>query len=311
MRRAGVIIERKDAERLADFLLTQGITSRVDEESDGWGVWVHEEQHLAQAKQFLADFLADSNDVRFQGHAKSADEIRQAEQKRVKQASRNMIDPRRRWQGRRAGGFPVTISLIAICVGVAIVVGLGPPDEPYAKWLYFAPVMENPFKGSPPSALEAILGGQVWRLITPIFMHGSPAHLVMNLLMLFQLGALVETRKGSRLLLGLVLATALASNVGQYVMGYYSRDLTPFLGISGVVFGILGYAWMKSRFDASSGIHLPPNFVTWMIVFLAVCVSGLMERIFGIRIANTAHIVGLLTGMAIGYAPIWWRGMSR
>ena len=49
--------------------------------------------------------------------------------------------------------------------------------------------------------------GDVWRLVTPIFLHGGWIHLLFNMYMFFQFGALIETRKGTwRQSLGFVLS---------------------------------------------------------------------------------------------------------
>ena len=313
MRKAGTITEKSDADRFADYLLTQGISSRIDKEADGHAVWIIEEQHLEQARQYLDAFLANPADAKFQDLSGSANEIRRTERKREEQAAKNLIDPRRRWQGRHAGRFPVTISLIVISVLVAIVVGLKTKNIELSQWLYFAPFRLNPADGFlylSPYISEAMFSGQIWRFITPIFMHGGPIHILFNMYMTYQLGALVETRRGSWRFLLIVLATALISNTGNYLYGHYWGDgapyVAPFAGMSGVVYGIFGYAWMKSRFDSAAGIFIPPNLVVWLILWLFICMTGYIGNI-----ANTAHVVGLLTGMAIGYAPVFWRKIGR
>jgi len=313
MRRAGTISEKQDAKRFADYLLTQGIASRVDEESDGWSIWIIEEGQLEQAKRDLDLFRIDPSAAQFRGLSRSAEEIRRAEKKREQQYQKNVVDVRSRWQRAQSGRCPVTVALIVICIAVALTVGLNSKRDAYAKWLYFAPPLMTP-EGKiailSPHAAEAILSGQVWRLVTPIFMHGDFMHIIFNLFMTFQLGRLVESRRGSWRFVLLVLATAIASNIGQYgygrIWGEDAPYVTPFLGMSGVVYGVFGYAWMKSRFEPSIGIFIPPNFVVVLVVWLFLCMTGVIADI-----ANAAHVVGLLSGMAIGYAPVWWREWRR
>ena len=38
--------------------------------------------------------------------------------------------------------------------------------------------------------------------------------------------------------------------------------------MSGVVFGLFGYIWMKSRFEASSGYFMHPQTVVLMLLWL-------------------------------------------
>jgi len=203
-----------------------------------------------------------------------------------------------------------------ICLGLALFVGLADQwtrDQiVIADWLFFAPLVVHWGGGLLLSseAFEFIAGGQVWRLITPIFMHGDMRHLLFNMVGLFILGRLVESRRGSWRYVGLVLAAAVISNCAQYVRGFYwgpfSPNVVQFLGISGVVYGLFGYAWFKSMFDPSAGIFLSPMFIAFVLISLVLCISGVIGNI-----ANTAHIAGLATGAAIAYFPVLRRNRRR
>src|SRR5207248_3001805 len=59
------------------------------------------------------------------------------------------------------------------------------------------------------------LSGQVWRVPPPMFVHFSIWHLAFNMLCLWDFGGQVEDRRGSRQMLLLVLALAIAANIGQ------------------------------------------------------------------------------------------------
>jgi GlpG protein len=102
---------------------------------------------------------------------------------------------------------------------------------------------------------------------------------------------MIEARKGSWLLLILVLAIAAVSNVAQYIVGGPA-----FGGMSGVVYGLLGYVWMQGKFRPSSGLALHTQTVTMMIIWFFLCLSGMMGPI-----ANTAHAVGAVVGIAWGF----------
>ena len=115
--------------------------------------------------------------------------------------------------------------------------------------------------------------------------------------------ALIETRRGSLRLLGLTLATAVCSNLAEYVyMVRFQHQFPLFLGMSGVGFGMFGYIWMKSRFDPTASIQIEGSLVFLFLAWLVLCMTGLIGHV-----ANTAHAFGLLSGMAIGYAPVLWR----
>jgi GlpG protein len=146
-----------------------------------------------------------------------------------------------------------------------------------------------------------VLRGQVWRLVTPIFLHGSLAHLLMNMMAMQSLSTLIEIRRGTWRLAGLVLTTAIVSNVAQYL--YRGPG---FCGISGVALGLFGYLWMKSEFDPGAGIAIPRSSVIMMLVFVGLCLTTDL-----IPIANAAHLSGLATGMLLGYAPVALRKIRR
>ena len=103
-----------------------------------------------------------------------------------------------------------------------------------------------------------ICAGQVWRLITPAFMHGGWLHILFNMMWMVDLGRRIEPIKGSARFIGLVLGIAVISNVAQaswYAISPWEVEtgngpahFEYFLGMSGVVSGLFGYAWMCGRY---------------------------------------------------------------
>jgi len=64
----------------------------------------------------------------------------------------------------------------------------------------------------------------------------------------------------------------------------------------------LGYAWIRGRFDPSSGLSLNQSVVTMMIIWFFLCMTGLMGNV-----ANWAHGFGLATGMIWGFLAAKFR----
>ena len=307
MRQAGVIPDPKRAQQFADYLLIKAISTRLDETKEGVIVWVHDERFIEQSRQDLQDFLAAPDSTQFQDVAKEADRVRQEERKRESEYRKNVIDVRKRWQPRTAGKFPVTIALIVLSAVVSLAADFG-KNAKASEWLYIADLeildigADGRISYRPRSiGLSAIYEkGQVWRLVSPVFLHvGGWIHLLMNMYWTYQFGALIETRRGSWRLVGIVLATAVIPNLAQYWW-----DSPFFGGMSGVGFGLFGYIWMKSRFDPGAGIYIQPNLVGWFLIWMLLCMTGLVGSI-----ANAAHVAGLLVGMAIGYYPQLLRGI--
>ncbi|MGB1244518.1 MAG: rhomboid family intramembrane serine protease [Porticoccaceae bacterium] len=138
--------------------------------------------------------------------------------------------------------------------------------------------------------------GQYWKLITPIFLHFGLMHLVFNGLWLALLGGRIERLYGSMHLLLLVFVSGAVSNLIQYSW----QGSAYFGGMSGVVYALLGYIWIKSQLVSQPGLQLPPGILAFMLVWLLVGMTGVLELVLGIGVANGAHVGGLLIGMALG-----------
>jgi len=128
-------------------------------------------------------------------------------------------------------------------------------------------------------------------------MHGFWTHLIMNMMMLFAYGTVVERRDGSLTMLLLSLFIAAVSNTAQYGVGVYLNRPGPsnFLGMSGVVLGLFGYAWIRTYYarpgDLWDGLVTSQQ-VYFILIFALVCLTGVLGRV-----ANTAHFSGLFAGM--------------
>lgn len=186
--------------------------------------------------------------------------------------------------------FPVTSAFIAICVVIAVISGLGTSDA-----------VVGPLLISDPKDIgfDAILSGEVWRLITPIFLHFGVAHIAFNMFALWQLGRLVEHVKGGKFMLGFTVAVGIASNVAQFVL-----TGSPFFGgMSGVLYGFFGYIWMQGKYNPRFGFTVPQQTVAIMLIWFAMCWAGLLGPI-----ANWAHTTGLIMGAGWGYLK---RGSPR
>lgn len=145
--------------------------------------------------------------------------------------------------------------------------------------------------------------GQYWRLLTPAFLHFGVFHLLFNCLWLWELGRRIERLAGSYQLLLVVLITAVTANVGQYAWGGPSL----FGGMSGVVYGLLGYIWMRHRLSPHPLLAVPPGLVVFMLAWLVICMTGLVNLFMSGSVANAAHVGGLLAGLVLG----WWSGSRR
>jgi GlpG protein len=137
------------------------------------------------------------------------------------------------------------------------------------------------------------IDNQWWRLITPMFIHFSFAHLAFNCLWVYILGEKIEKINGSTIFILLVLISSIASNLFQF----YWTSSNLFGGLSGVIYGLLGFCLiieMESKYDHYG---LPPALYLFMIVWLILGFVGILD-LFGFgSIANFAHLGGLISGI--------------
>lgn len=149
-------------------------------------------------------------------------------------------------------------------------------------------VKEAEAKASDP--LSDIKKGQVWRLFTPMFLHFGVIHLAFNMMWLWQFGVVLEMRFRSMRFLALVLAVAAISNIAE---GFWSG--TNFGGMSGVNYGLFGFILLRSKLHPTPEFAMNRQTIVLMLVWLVVCFTGAVGTI-----ANAAHLMGFLSGAAIG-----------
>lgn len=301
MRQIGNLSDSEQAQTFQDYLLTRDIKSKVEQDGNVWAVWIIDEDDLLKAKEELAAFKSNPGDTRYRQSRQEATRIREALIQDAKVAKKQVVDVRQRWERPFLSRCPVTMLLIGASILVAFGSRLGEDYEPFVKALSFASADKAGMYHLIRSPDNDLRRGEVWRLVTPIFLHFNFMHILFNMLGMRDLGSAVEVRRGSLRYALIVLTIAVISNTAQYA---YSGP--SFGGMSGVLFGLFGYIWMRSRYDPSSGFYMPPNMVIFVMAYFFLC----MLNIFG-SIANMAHGAGLATGAVLGYVPIVWRDLSR
>ncbi len=302
MRQIGTITDEKQMQRLADYLLTLGIRIQVEPGESGFAMWAIDEDRVSQAREELDRFQQNPDDERYAVAAREARRIRDEMIRSEKARQKNVIDVGRQWSVPRSK--PLTMLLIVSSCIVTFLTRFGEnwDDDNVAQELVIAEYRTGGgnihwwgvAKSWPDNPLHDLPRFQFWRLITPIFLHVGPWHLVMNMMAMHVEGTIIESRRGTWRLALMVLLIAVLSNLAQY-----AYQGPKFGGMSGVGFGLFGYVWMKSEFDPSSGIVTSQSNVFTMLAWLVLCMTGLVGPI-----ANVAHLVGLIVGMILGYGPV-------
>lgn len=145
--------------------------------------------------------------------------------------------------------------------------------------------------------VSVLFQGELWRWVTPIFLHFSVVHLLFNLAVTADFGRRIEIGRGSLRFALIVLLIAVPSNLGQFLLS--GNPL--FGGLSGVAYGLLGYVLMsRRRFPEAAAWQVHPGFAWSLLIFLVLFSTGVTEP-FGLYVANAAHWIGLVSGALLAW----------
>ncbi len=136
-----------------------------------------------------------------------------------------------------------------------------------------------------------------WQLVTYAFLHGSLAHIFLNMFALFMFGRGLELYWGARRFVIYYFVCVLAAALTQLVVEGASGGAEPVLGASGGVFGVLlAFAWYFPR-QKLIVLPIPIPVPAWLFV----TIYGLIELFSGLTrtqqgVAHFAHLGGMAGG---------------
>jgi rhomboid protease GluP len=139
---------------------------------------------------------------------------------------------------------------------------------------------------------EAIVAGQLWRLLTPVFLHGSILHLGFNMYALFIFGPGLERYYGHGRYVALYFLSGFAGNVASFLF-----STAPSLGSSTAIFGLLGaegvFLYRNRELFGSSAQRALVNLIVIAVINLVI---GMQPGI-----DNWGHIGGLIGGVLFAW----------
>jgi GlpG protein len=314
MRCIGTIANEEQAQRLADHLLTLEITAKVVSSGEGWQVWVHREDQIDEARQEFAAFVAEPGADRYVDAMHEARRLRKAARRVEHSHEQQSYDVRWVWESRDFRRCPLAWILIGISVVVTLVAQFGrepritrsllvasyrslPVDEVSVEELPQGRVFGGKWIQS--NLWADLKRGEVWRLITPIFLHFDLLHLAFDMYWLFALGCEIEVRRKTWRFGLIVLTAALVTNLSQYFTTHWPL----FGGMSGVDLALFGYVWMKGLYEPELGLGLGRQTVLFLMLYLMYTLAK------DLPYAHAAHLSGLITGVLIGLGPHLWQSL--
>ncbi len=257
------------AQAFIDYMNTCGVKlSSVQEE--GITLWLEDATHYKIVEQELERFVRDPNHPRYQIASWQSGDISSKLQYQTSSLLPVLRD--------RTGPLTLTVIIAAIIVYVLMQL-----SENYAVLHLLAWPAENQ-------------KFQLWRWFSHILLHFTFWHILFNLFWWWYVGGLIEKQLGSGKLFVLTVVAALLSGWMQA-----SVSGVMFGGLSGVVYALIGYAWLRGERDVESGIYLERGLMSFAVLWLII---GYLD-VFAMGIANAAHLTGLLLGLAMAFVDIY------
>ena len=176
---------------------------------------------------------------------------------------------------------PITVCTILAAITLALASSFGSDRAVVNAWLF-----PDIFYGG-----SNWLSPMLWlQMLAPAMLHFGAIHLIFNTLWLWFFGRMMEPYLGWQRYLPLLLWLALAGNAAQY---FWSGGQNNFGGLSGVVYGQIGFIWIWQTLNPVSPLRLPKPMIGLFIFALIA-----MEVLASSFIATAAHGGGLIGGMA-------------
>jgi GlpG protein len=243
------------AQAFVDYMATQGVILTIQQHTQS-DVWLADDSQSSFVHRELEQFLANPGDPRYLAASWSTGDTASG----LHYQRYPFLETIR----QKAG--PFTLGMIAACVLVYLAMQVF-GDRTVMVWLAW-PYADD-------------LRFEFWRYFSHALLHFSLLHITFNLLWWWYLGGPLEKRLGSGKLLS------------GYVQAKFSGPL--FGGLSGTVYALMGYVWLRGERDPESGIYMQRSLMAFAVLWI---VLGYFD-ILGLSIANAAHVTGLLVGLAM------------
>ncbi len=276
------------AHTLVDYLSSQRISSIIEHSDDHYCVMLEHADDYTQAKTIAAHYIDAPHDPRYQAaswESQHSGALLGNNGKGVfNQALRDSLQP----MVAQVRQYPLTYVMLLINIVIFALMNLSYASSLWVNsHLFIVPLNE--------------LGqtSQWWRLLTPNLLHFSVLHIAFNLLWWWILARPIERYLGKLSLLITFVIISLSANLGQLYV-----DGPNFGGMSGVVYGLLGFTWWLGWLKPQWGFTVQPQIIGFMLVWLVI---GYADVLF-VSMANTAHTLGLVSGCLLA---VVWTQLSR
>ncbi len=260
--------DHKIALLFSNYLLTLNIQSTVVNENQHFTVYC-ESAKVVQAKDEFDLFIQQVNHPKYQQaawqHGETVENISTNERGLLVNFKENFL----------AHAGIITLSVFTLCWLIFLASNMGWAKSIFANLHFYSVLSLDNFIQQP------------LRLIGPAFFHFSWLHIVFNTMWWWQLGGSIEKVLGKGVLINVLLISAIASNLAQFLVSGPN-----FGGLSGVVYALVGFVWWSGYLAPEKGLTMSKPIIGFLLFWLLLGFVDLLP----VNVANTAHLVGLISG---------------
>ena len=127
-----------------------------------------------------------------------------------------------------------------------------------------------------------------YQVLSTMFAHGGYEHLAMNMLVLWQIGNMLEEYIGKIRLSILYFVGGLLTSFGTLAYMYYFDDFSNVVGASGAISVLFGYIALKIKSQRAG-------------MFMYILLISFVPLLFGMNIAWYSHLIGFAIGLILGF----------
>ena len=260
----------QDLAQLSGYLRSRGLMHRIAEDQGQQLLEVADAEVIPALNQFLDEFLSGQVEL---SAATAPHDI--AHPRQVP----SLVDQMR--------SVPVVAALIALSIVGALIAGTD-AGRVYFHYLSF----QNYTRTELIPLFDSYAQREVWRLITPVFLHFGLFHVLFNSMWMWDLGRRLEYLLGPKHFIVFFLITGIVSNAAQYLW-----EPSPFFGgMSGVVYALVGFIAVRQRLVPHPLMAVSSALLGFMLFWLVLCMSGVVDYFMSGSVANAAHLGGLVAG---------------
>ncbi len=271
---------------LADYLKVIGVACQVQPEGNQAAIYLQHDDDLEKARKELQAFIDNPMDKKYLSASweQEPDSASRPDMERFYKDINQKMNGENTSRWRQTGLF--TKFIIGVCAVVFLLTAFG-TNLNMVRHFFFFNYMGQMYDIT-----------QVYRWVTPVFLHFGFLHFAFNLLWWWDIGSVIERFQGSRRLMVIFMVLAVVPNFVQFLAAG-----NRFGGLSGVVYGVLGYVWVYGRLRRTYPLQLRPVIIYMMVGWMLIGFSGALDEVVG-PMANEAHLAGLVSGvlLALMYA---------